>query len=108
MHKCRTALVVEDHARLRAALRTTLERRGYRVVTAEEPSATEPRTLHAIDVVVLDLTMPDPHGIEVLHQLRRLGRDVPVIGLRGSDFLCGLPPSEAILGYASRGLAALN
>ena len=56
---------VESAARLSAAL-TRLQEKG-------------------IDLVLLDLGLPDSQGLATLHQLRQSARDVPVIVLSGSD-----------------------
>jgi len=52
-------------------VRTTLEKVGYRVVTATDgPSAIEMVETEDPDLLVLDLTMPGMDGIEVLRRLR--------------------------------------
>jgi two-component system cell cycle sensor histidine kinase/response regulator CckA len=77
-----TVLVVDDEALVRTQLRRSLELRGYTVVEAADG-----RTALALfadggarpDVVVLDMTMPDLDGAEVLRLLRATGSRVPVI-----------------------------
>jgi len=73
-------LIIDDEALVRGQLRRTLELRGYTVVEAADGcsgllAAVEARP----DVVILDMTMPDIDGAEVLLRLRATGSRVPVI-----------------------------
>jgi len=66
-----TVLIVDDEAEIRESLETLLQLEGYRVVTA----ATAQEGLahigeRAFDVVLLDLALPDRHGMEVLGEIR--------------------------------------
>ena len=65
-------LVVDDDARLRRLLRTTLEAEGFRVIEAE----TAKRGLieaanHKPDLVILDLGLPDAEGHTVVRGIRQ-------------------------------------
>jgi DNA-binding response OmpR family regulator len=73
-------LLVEDNADLAFGLRTSLEVEGYDVLHAE--TGTRGLTLArgaAPDLIVLDLRLPEMSGYEVLRELRRAGRDTPVL-----------------------------
>jgi len=75
-------LLVDDEAIVRAQLRRSLELRGYTVVEAANGRTALETLLPAsdvVDVVILDMTMPDLDGAEVLRQLRAAGSRVPVI-----------------------------
>jgi CheY-like chemotaxis protein len=77
-----TVLVVDDEALVRTQLRRTLQLRGYTVVEAPDGrSALEHLTggKQRPDVVVLDMTMPDIDGAEVLRRARAAGSRVPVV-----------------------------
>jgi len=85
-------LLVEDDARVAAALTTSLRRRGYDVAhasTAGAALAAEPA-----DLVLLDLGLPDGDGIEVCRKLRRRDQRVAIIAVtaRGEehDIVVGL------------------
>ena len=79
------ALVVEDDASVRRALRTSLRARGIDVVeTATGTDAVVAAADRRLDVVFLDLGLPDLDGIEVLRQVRAFS-DVPVVVLTVRD-----------------------
>lgn len=80
-----TALVIDDEPQIRRLLRVTLEANGYRVfdaATGQEGLAQA--ALRQPDVVLLDLGLPDLHGLSVLQRLREWSR-VPVIILTVCD-----------------------
>jgi DNA-binding response OmpR family regulator len=71
-------LLVEDDVRVAGALEAALRRRGYdllRAGTAAEALAAPP-----VDLVLLDLGLPDRDGIEVCRELRRRG-EVAIIAV---------------------------
>jgi DNA-binding response OmpR family regulator len=73
-------LLVEDNPDLAFGLRTSLEIEGYEVLHAEtgrEGLATA--SADAPDLIVLDLMLPEMSGYEVLRQLRRERREMPVL-----------------------------
>jgi DNA-binding response OmpR family regulator len=75
-----TLLIVEDEARIAAFLARGLEARGYaveHVVTGAE--AFERVRGHEVDLMILDLGLPDVDGFELLRQLREEGEEFPVI-----------------------------
>ncbi|MCI0407082.1 MAG: sigma-54 dependent transcriptional regulator, partial [Acidobacteria bacterium] len=76
----RTILVVDDEESIRWALSKALEREGYRVVLAADGAeglkrATESR----IDLVLMDIKMPGPDGLEMLPRIKEVRPDLPVI-----------------------------
>jgi DNA-binding response OmpR family regulator len=75
----RRVLVVDDDDDIRLLLGELLKGAGYGVVTANDGRAAL-RAFHAnpVDLVVLDLSMPELDGFETLERLRDLS-DVPVI-----------------------------
>jgi PAS domain S-box-containing protein len=77
-----TILLVDDEALVRNLARTILQRHGYRVLLSEDgQQALEiyRRGLGRIDLVILDLTMPQLSGRETLQQLRLLDPNVRVV-----------------------------
>ena len=82
----RTVLVVEDSREIAEALQQYLEEAGHTVLLATRGThALALAASHAPDLVVLDLGLPDRDGHEVLAELRRRGRDMPVLILSARD-----------------------
>ncbi len=77
-----TILVVDDEESVRNVARRMLERCGYRVITAtdgDEGLRTFFAEESAIVAIVSDVTMPRMNGMELLAELRRQGKGVPVV-----------------------------
>ncbi|MDQ2883454.1 MAG: response regulator transcription factor [Actinomycetota bacterium] len=72
-------LVVDDEIKIRQLVRAYLEREGYTVVEAGTGAAALERAA-AVDLMILDLGLPDRAGHDVARQLRR-SVDVPIIML---------------------------
>ena len=73
-------LIVDDEPVVREVLRTVLQRAGYE--TSEAASAGEGLALFAdpgVDLVLLDLMLPDRPGLAVLPEMREKRPDVPVV-----------------------------
>jgi PAS domain S-box-containing protein len=80
---CRV-LVVDDEAVVRAQLRRSLELRGYAVIEAIDgrtalAALTTAPLPERPDVVILDMTMPDIDGAEVVKRVRAAGSSVPIV-----------------------------
>lgn len=72
-------LIVEDDPTLRLVIRDNLESEGYLVDVAEDGGrAVRQSQIITPDLVVLDLTLPDHDGLEILPILRLQGQ-VPII-----------------------------
>jgi DNA-binding response OmpR family regulator len=75
-------MLVEDDARVAAALATALRRRGHEVVhcpTAQ--SALDTFASEPFGLVLLDLNLPDGDGIDVCRTLRRKDESVAIIAV---------------------------
>jgi DNA-binding NarL/FixJ family response regulator len=71
----RRALVVEDQTTFRELLAELLESRGYAVETcATGQEAREKLSTMQIDLLLLDLVLPDGHGLDLLVELGSLER----------------------------------
>ena len=67
-------LIVDDHAILRRGLAQIISEAGDMKVCAEAESSAQAVRLvreHALDVVLLDITMPDRNGLDTLKQLKK-------------------------------------
>jgi two-component system OmpR family response regulator len=78
-----TVLVVEDEAHLAAGLRLNLELDGYRVIIARSVREAGAALLQSapIDLILLDVMLPDGDGYSFCRQLRDTGQYMPVIML---------------------------
>jgi DNA-binding NtrC family response regulator len=75
-------LIIDDEPEIRESLETLLELENYAVVTAPDGKT----GLHllagrAVDLVLLDLMLPDLSGIDVLERIREQDRETPVMVL---------------------------
>jgi two-component system KDP operon response regulator KdpE len=78
----RKVLVVDDEPPIRRFLRTSLTAQGYHIVEAENGNGALALLAHgAVDLVLLDLGLPDIDGLDVLRKIRASGASVPVIVL---------------------------
>ena len=70
--------VADDDKRIRQALERALRSENYEVVTAAD-GAQAIEISNQIDLLILDLTMPQLGGIEVCRQLRSQGSELPIL-----------------------------
>ena len=80
-------LVVEDDAPIRNLITTTLKTQDYKYIAAATASeALQQATIHAPDVMLLDLGLPDLDGIEVIRRIRSWSAmPIIVISARSED-----------------------
>ncbi len=79
-------LIVDDEIMLRRVLRRGLERAGFEVVEAADGREGLSRFLREerdIDLILLDLVMPELSGLEVLREIRDRGHDTRVLLMSG-------------------------
>lgn len=76
-------LIVDDDPVQRRLLEALVRRFGYETETAESGEAALARTYPAagrpVDLIILDLVMPDLDGMAVLSKLRELNRQIPTV-----------------------------
>lgn len=88
-------LIIEDDASIQMLLKLSLEVEGYRPSVAS--SVAEGLDILAegqTDLVLLDLMLPDRSGFELLQQLQRQYRNIPVIVLTAKNEM-----NDKILGF---------
>jgi DNA-binding NarL/FixJ family response regulator len=77
-------LIADDHAIVRKGLREILREAAEETLVGEASDGLEALARAAAepwDVVVLDITMPGPNGLEVLKQLKQSQPNLPVLML---------------------------
>jgi DNA-binding response OmpR family regulator len=86
MIAAKTVLLVDDDADIVTAMRTVLERHGYRVLTAADGNAGQAAAeREAPDLVVVDMMMPHKSGFLVLEKLKARPGGPPVIMITANE-----------------------
>ena len=75
--------VVDDDEQLLALTRLALQKLGVQVITVTSAEAALP-LVGTVDLIVLDIMLPDMSGWELLRRIRQVG-DCPVMLLSGRD-----------------------
>jgi DNA-binding response OmpR family regulator len=94
-------LVIEDDAKIAAALRVRLGAAGYEILTAGDGFTGLKMTMtHTPDLILLDIMMPVGMGFSVAERLRDLGLgEIPIIFITASK-RAGLRKTAQQLGAA--------
>ncbi len=83
-----TVLIVDDEETIHAVVRAMLQRGGYQSLSALDGQSAIQMLLdrrESIDLVLLDLTMPQKDGLETFRELRRIRPDLRIILSSGFD-----------------------
>jgi CheY-like chemotaxis protein len=81
-------LVVDDDALLRGAIRVVLESAGYEVIEAGDGSAAlRLYREQPVDLLLVDLFIPEPDGLEVIRTVRAEVPDAKIIAMSGGGSL---------------------
>jgi len=78
-------LLVEDDNALRGALEELLGREGYEVIKASSVSSAKAVLNSDIDLVMLDVGLPDGDGVSLCRQWRSEGLQMPILFLTAKD-----------------------
>jgi two-component system, cell cycle sensor histidine kinase and response regulator CckA len=98
-------LVVDDEARIREALKITLEAYNYRVVTAENGiEAIQIYTMHQQEIraILIDMIMPLMDGDQTIRALYDINPSNQVIVFSGTATKGSLPPLSNVKGFLSK------
>jgi DNA-binding NtrC family response regulator len=79
-----TILIIDDEAPIRELLQSYFSKQGYNVLgagTAEEAVnlSLEPN----LDLIILDVVLPDADGLDLLANFKKTRSDVPVVVMTG-------------------------
>lgn len=75
-----TVLIIDDEPQLRKLLEITLESQGYHVLLADDGrNGMALAASHTPNLIILDLELPDKHGLDVLKELRAWYRNAIII-----------------------------
>jgi CheY-like chemotaxis protein len=104
---CRTVLVIDDEEDVREILQMMLESTGLVVLSAADgPEGIETfrRQRNHIAAILLDMTMPQMDGTEVLREIRKIDPDVPVLLCSGygPQNARGRLPLDQIAGFIAK------
>jgi len=78
-------LLVEDDAALRGALEELLCREGYDVIKASNVSSARSAMNPEVDLIMLDVGLPDGDGVSLCRQWRDEGVETPILFLTAMD-----------------------
>lgn len=82
MKNTATILIVDDDPNMVTGLRDNLEIEGHQVVTASSlRTAQAAITAQRLDLILLDVMLPDGDGVSFCRQLRQAGETMPIIML---------------------------
>lgn len=84
-------LLVDDNPNVISFIQPALEREGYSVTAAQDGlDALYQAEIIGPDLIVMDIEMPAPNGLEVCHRLRERGDDTPIIFVTVRDSITDL------------------
>ena len=78
-------LLVEDDSALRSALEELLSREGYGVVKSSNVISAKAAMSADIDLIMLDVGLPDGDGVSLCKQWRSEGLQMPILFLTAKD-----------------------
>ena len=79
-------LIIDDEAQIRDMLSQLLNREGYETVEAcDGREGVQCFQAASMDVIILDMLLPEQNGPEVIRELREVDPAVPIIAISGYD-----------------------
>lgn len=84
----RQILVIDDEQSIRTLLKQVFERQGYQVLVAPNGDVgVQQFKENHVDLVILDLIMPEKDGIETIRELKSLDADIKIIAISGGGII---------------------
>lgn len=86
-----SVLIVDDQAEIRQLIRDALEGAGYHVEEAQDgKEGLERYRAKPVDLVLMDIVMPDQDGLEAIMALRREFPESRIIAMTGASDTIGI------------------
>ena len=80
-------LIIDDDDSLRDSLRRTLHKEGYTIMEASEGGrGLKLLERSSVDLILLDMFMPEKDGLETIGELRRAHPGITIIAMSGGGF----------------------
>lgn len=87
----KTILSIDDDPKILRCLESTLKDKGYTIFTTTDPSElTKLLKDHDIDLIMLDVRMPQKDGFEIFKELKQNNRHLPAL------FITAYPASFSV------------
>lgn len=103
-------LLVDDHALVRQALRSLLEREGFAVVGEAADGLEAPELCRALapDIVVMDISMPSQNGLNAAREIHKLcpGTKVILLTQHSEDMYISDALEADVSGYVLKSQAS--
>src|SRR5689334_6469315 len=97
----RTVLVIDDDALMRVTLERTLKQAGYEAISAADGNeCLVVCRSRAVDLVLIDLFMPNKEGMETIVELCRDFPKIAIIAMSGASAVAPLLSTALLLGAA--------
>ena len=97
----RTVLVVDDDALMRLTLERTLKQAGYEAISAADGNeCLMVCRSRAVELVIIDLFMPNKEGMETIVELGRNFPQTAIIAMSGASDVAPLLSTARLLGAA--------
>jgi two-component system, cell cycle response regulator DivK len=80
---CVKILYIEDGEIYRRTVRRLIVRLGYEIITAENGTQGYPLAKQAIDLILMDVNLPDCDGLELVRRLRAENVLTPIVAVTG-------------------------
>jgi two-component system cell cycle response regulator CpdR len=79
-------LIIEDDAEVQLTLKAALRRMGFDCLIARPGRGALEDVAHlSFDLLITDVLMPEVDGLEIIRELRFLGKSTPVIAISGGS-----------------------
>jgi DNA-binding response OmpR family regulator len=77
-------LLVDDDEIIRKALGDVLRLQSFDVTCLSDGSrVVKEITMAHYDIIIMDIIMPDKEGLETIKDIRKMGKDIPILAISG-------------------------